>query len=42
MTPEKKKHLLRDIFTVILFIAALLIIVRLWPILLLLLIGLIA
>lgn len=42
MTPEKKKHLLHDIFTVIAFIAALVAIVRLWPILLLLLIGLIA
>lgn len=42
MTPDKKKHLLSDIFTVIVFIAALLVIVRLWPILLLLLIGLIA
>ena len=42
MTPEKKKHLLSDIFTVIMFIAALLAIIRLWPILLLLLIGLIA
>lgn len=42
MTPEKKKHLLSDIFTVTMFIAALLAIIRLWPILLLLLIGLIA
>lgn len=42
MTPEKKKHLLSDVLTVIMFIAALLAIIRLWPILLLLLIGLIA
>ena len=42
MTPEKKKHLLSDILTIIMLIAALLAIIRLWPILLLLLIGLIA
>ena len=42
MTPDKKKKTLHDIFVVIMCIAALVIIVRLWPILLLLLIGLIA
>lgn len=42
MTPDKKKHLLNDIFTVIMLLALLLTIVRLWPLLLLLLIGLIA
>lgn len=41
MTPDKKKRRISDVFTVIMFIAALIIIVRLWPILLLLLIGLI-
>lgn len=42
MTPDKKKHLLHDILTVIMLLAVLLTIVRLWPLLLLLLIGLIA
>ena len=42
MTPDKKKHLLNDIVVVIMLLAALLTIVRLWPLLLLLLIGLIA
>ena len=42
MTPDKKKHLLHDILTVIMLLAILLTIVRLWPLLLLLLIGLIA
>ncbi len=42
MTPDKKKKSLHDVFVVIMCIAALIIIVRLWPILLLLLIGLIA
>ena len=42
MTPDKKKHLLNDIVVVIMLLAALLSIVRLWPLLLLLLIGLIA
>lgn len=41
MTPDKKKHLLNDIFTVIMLLAVLLMIIRLWPLLLLLLIGLI-
>ena len=38
MTPDKKKHLLHDILTVIMLLAVLLTIVRLWPLLLLLLI----
>lgn len=42
MTPNKKKHLINDIFVVIMLLAALLTIIRLWPLLLLLLIGLIA
>ena len=42
MTPDKKEHLLNDIVVVIMLLAALLTIVRLWPLLLLLLIGLIA
>lgn len=42
MTPEKKKQLLNDIFTLVVLIAVLVMIVRLWPILLLLLIGLLA
>ena len=42
MTPEKKKQQLNDIFAVVMLIAVLVMIVRLWPILLLLLIGLIA
>ena len=41
MTPNKKNHLVNDIFVVIMFLAVLLTITRLWPILLLLLIGLI-
>lgn len=42
MTPNKKEHLINDIFVVIMLLAALLTIIRLWPLLLLLLIGLIA
>ena len=42
MTPEKKKQLLNDVFALVMLIAVLVMIVRLWPILLLLLIGLIA
>lgn len=42
MTPEKKKQLLNDVFALVMLIAVLVIIVRLWPILLLLLIGLLA
>lgn len=42
MTPHKKSDLLHDILTVIILLAVLLIIVRLWPLLLLLLTGLIA
>lgn len=42
MNPEKKKHMINDIFVLIAMIGALVFIVRLWPILLLLLIGLIA
>lgn len=42
MTPEKKKQVLNDVFTLVMMIAVLVMIVRLWPILLLLLIGLIA
>lgn len=42
MTPEKKKQMLNDVFALVMLIAVLVIIVRLWPILLLLLIGLIA
>lgn len=42
MTPEKKKQLLNDVFALVMVIAVLVMIVRLWPILLLLLIGLIA
>lgn len=41
MNPEKKKRLINEIFVLIATIGALVIIVRLWPILLLLLIGLI-
>lgn len=42
MRPNQKKHLLNDIIIVIMLLAALLTIIRLWPLLLLLLIGLIA
>ncbi len=42
MKPNKNKHLLNDIFMVIMLFAALLTIIRLWPLLLLLLTGLIA
>lgn len=42
MTPNKKNHLINDVFVVIMLLAALLTIIRLWPLLLLLLIGLIA
>ena len=41
MTPNKKNHLINDLFIVITFLAVLLTITRLWPILLLLLIGLV-
>lgn len=42
MTPDKKRHLLRSIFTVIARLALLLILFRLWPLLLILLTGLTA
>lgn len=42
MNPEKKKCLINDIFVLIATIGALVAVVRLWPILLLMLIGLIA
>lgn len=41
MTPDKKNHLLNDVFMVIMLLAVLLTIIRFWPILLLLLIGLV-